>query len=108
MEGLLKLCSDEKCFTRLAEVVKLARDKTVVLDHTFYQQVLVALQQWGQDQEALAEVSAKIHVDNPGMKRKVERLGPRKPVVLKRGNSRLVYLVAKGSLIWTNAVLGKC
>lgn len=95
MEGLLKLCSDEKCFSRLAEVVKLARDRAVVLDHSFYQQVSLALQQWGQDQEALAEVSARIlpKVPDKGAKRSKEGEGvsPKGPsVILNRGNQRLV------------------
>ena len=49
-------CSSDKCFSRLAQVVKLARDCGVTLDRKFYRSVLLSLQQWGQDQEAVAEV----------------------------------------------------
>ena len=94
MDGLLKLCSEEKCFSLLAEVVKLARDKAVVLDPGFYQQVLVSLQQWGQDQEALAEVSSRIQRGDQGGKQ-VEVTspgGPRSqtPLALNRGKQRWV------------------
>ena len=60
--GLLTHCSEERCFSKLAEVVKLARDQSVKLDKKFYKQVLPALQQWGQDQEALSEVSRHLQL----------------------------------------------
>lgn len=56
MEGLVNRCSSDKCYSKLAQVVKLARDCGVALDRRFYQSVLLSLQQWGQDQEAVAEV----------------------------------------------------
>ena len=54
---LLKFYSKDKCYSKLAEVVKLAKDYRVTLDKTFYQSVLEDLSQWGQDQEALSVVS---------------------------------------------------
>lgn len=94
MEGLVKLCSEEKCFSRLAEVVKLARDRAVALDCSFYQQVSVSLRQWGQDQEALAELSRVLGVTEEGVEAVVA--SPRRPsspasLVLNRGNKRSVW-----------------
>lgn len=56
LEGLVSRCSSDKCYSKLAQVVKLARDCGVSLDRMFYQSVLLSLQQWGQDQEAVTEV----------------------------------------------------
>ncbi len=42
--------------------MKLARDGGVVLDRNFYSRASQELGQWGQDQEALAEVTKRLQV----------------------------------------------
>lgn len=56
LQLLLKFCCSDKCHSKLAEVVKLAKTCGLTLDKTFCESVLKELQQWGQDQEAVATV----------------------------------------------------
>lgn len=66
MQSLLKDCCRDKCYSRLAEIVKLARDGGVVLEKTFYSRVSKELGPWGEDQEALAEVTKQLEASGVG------------------------------------------
>lgn len=59
---LLKFCCVEKCYSKLAQVVTLARDYRLQLDKHFCMRVRDELKQWGQDQDAVAIVMQSLRL----------------------------------------------
>ena len=56
LQSLLDLHSKEKIHSKLASIVKLARDCGILLDRGFYQKALIELRHWGQDPDAVTAV----------------------------------------------------
>ena len=56
LQSLLDLHSKEKIHSKIASIVKLARDCGVLLDRGFYQKALIELRHWGQDPDAVTAV----------------------------------------------------
>ena len=54
LQSFVDSCSKEKAYSRLATVVRRAKDCGLHLEKTFYQRALVLLRPWGQDQVAIS------------------------------------------------------
>lgn len=56
LQSFVDACNKEKTYSKLAAVVKKAKDCRLQLEKTFYQRALVLLRQWGQDQVAISTI----------------------------------------------------
>jgi hypothetical protein len=56
LQSFVNSCNQEKTYSRLAVIVKKARESGLCLEKTFYQRALVILRQWGQDQSAISTI----------------------------------------------------
>lgn len=56
LQSFVDACNKEKAYTKLAAVVKKAKDCRLQLEKTFYQRALVLLRPWGQDQVAISTI----------------------------------------------------
>ena len=54
LQSMLTLCITEKQFIKLADIVKLAASKGLLLERAFCQKALVELRHWGRDPDAIS------------------------------------------------------
>lgn len=70
LQSFVNSCNKEKTYSRLAAVVKRAKEGGLRLEKTFYQRALVLLRQWGQDQMAITNIYKalrKIDTESPSV-----------------------------------------